>query len=193
MILFLLPFQLLIECHGFSIWLNNCGHDLGAILWPCLRKSCVRRRGKEPSAAGSPVESRSLTPVSMFYYSFLARRVCGPSSHDCFNQTAVSGVCWSRSPNCPDCRFMRIFDASGGTSYSRTAALSEHSAWPICQDLWVDSVFLVEVSFLVFAFFKPRRVVMSEQKFWEALGSARISKLFHLRYSGSRKHTAKLL
>lgn len=44
-----------------------------------------------------------------------------------------------------------------------------------------------------FPFLKPRRVVMSEKTFWEALGSARLSKHFHLRYSGSRKHTATLL
>lgn len=85
-----------------------------------------------------------------------------------------------------DCRVTRIFNVSGGTSSSRAPSPSERhaqSACPICQDLWVDSVFLDEVSLLFSPFFVETVGTYVSRR-------TSVGAYSHLRDSGSRKRTS---
>lgn len=104
------------------------------MIWaPCRGTVCANRAYGDVEKSRQlqilPVESRNQTHFLELIL-FIWYTEC---LDDCFRAT-VSGA------------WMRIFDASGGTSYCHTLALSGQSAWPICQDLWVDSAFVFWVS-----------------------------------------------
>lgn len=110
----------LLNRHVFSIWLNNEDYAVDAILWLCLRKFCVWRRGKEPSDAFLPLTQQiwPLFGIFIIHFSWGSTNVW----MTVLTRQLFLACFVIRALNYPD-RFTRIFDASGGASSRRAPAL----------------------------------------------------------------------